>query len=345
VKVKAYDFGSGVKTIKVYIDNSLVKTTTGKDECTYYWDTTGYPDRSVHKVKVYAEDYAGNYRTRERSYIIGYKEITQNYKYPHGFTGEYARDLGIIAFTKIESDLFGLILQIEAHSILGESGEYYRVCYFDVTTMYYCKDIYRVDYNLDPADRPLTAPHGTLVELNFEMEETNTDLADYSCGEVESLTDDDQLFWPQFSSPDVVAATELTKKAISKLIDTLVGFLDLSKFAGFAIGKMTDHILDETFDASDDPFFTGLTGAEKVEIIYRNPTPSGQIVLYPENNFNFAYDGISRHRIEFNFKVDSAIAGQTLGLKFRCRAQYVDTRSDCIDEVVSEWVKIEFVLN
>ncbi|MHA1186169.1 MAG: Ig-like domain-containing protein [Candidatus Heimdallarchaeota archaeon] len=344
VEGKATDFGSGVKNVKLYIDDVWIKTSTSST-CSHSWDTSGYSDKSVHTIKIIAEDNADNERTSTKSYIIGYTEDTLHYSNPNGYTGGEEIDLGTIAYTKIECDLFGLILLVEGHQVLNGGIPDTMLSFFDVTMMYYCLDEHRFDYNLDPTERPSYAPDGTLVELNFEMEETNTILADQAIGDVRDNWDDDRLMWPNFGTPDGVAAGETAMYILKKTIGVIVGFLPISKLAGFSINLVKDFIVQFIKIGDEDPQTTGSAGANPVDITYRNLNPNGQSVLYPENNYNYAYDGISRHRIQFEYRTDSAFSGQTLGLKFRCNVQYKDSRTSTIDSIFSDWVKIEFILN
>ena len=254
----------------------------------------------------------------------------------------YDQDLGTIACMRIESDLFVIVMEITAHSILSKSDDYERTCDFDVTTMYYCKDNHRLGYDLE--EKPPITPDGTLIELNFEMQETNTDLAAYSKGIVESDDSDDRSFWPNFQTPDKVAATDMAIDVLSKTIGAVVGLLSLNAIAGFAVGVATDYFITELRAGNDCPFDTDYSGAVPVEIDYRNLVPNGQTVKYPDSNHNYAYDAISRHEIKYKFKTYDALTGQTIGLKFRCHAEYVDGRDDTLNRISSDWVKVEFKL-
>ncbi len=347
VKVVASDLEE-LDYVKIYVDN-VYKETFSSGSYDYNWDVSGYNSKSIHTVKAIAYDKAGNSRAVSKSYIIGYSEDTQHYLNPIGRTGPGLINLGTIAYTIIESDLFCIIMQIHGWQMTMPLDQT-RTNVLDVTMMYYCKDTHRLDYNLDSTERPLTAPDGTLMALNFEMEETNINLADHSFGRVMQEEDNDRLFWPNFNTPDKVAATDLAITVLSWTIGAVVTQLDLSKLAGFAVGKAKDYFIDELRAGNVKSFRTGedseddFLGAIPVDIVYRNQEP-GQNVKYPDNKYNYAYDAISRHRIYYRYHNWTELAGQTLGIKFRCNAEYVDSRDTTICTIFSEWVKVEFKLD
>ncbi|MBN1329103.1 MAG: hypothetical protein JXA54_06480 [Candidatus Heimdallarchaeota archaeon] len=259
----------------------------------------------------------------------------------HGYYDDFTAPL---AYTIIETDRFVIVMQITADSILFEYLSDTLGCSLDVVTMYYCKDNYRLDYDLDTTERPLYAPIGTLIELNFEMEESNTALADYSIGKIVDDHPDDRSFWPNFQTPDKVAATDLGIDVLSGAISTLTGFLGLGTIGGFAVSKIQDYVIGELREGNTNPFDTGYTGATSVDVDYRSLEPNGQNTLYPDGKLNYAYDAISRHSIFYRFSDDNSLIGQTIGIKFRCNIEYVDDRTTTIDTFYSDWVKVEFKL-
>jgi hypothetical protein len=290
-------------------------------------------------------DENGNTRTLTRNYIAGYTETVQNYLHPSAYMNSgYTDDFDDpIAYSIIESDLFTIVIQVHAYSILSNEGGQLACC-FDVSTMYYCKESHRLDYNLETDERPLYAPHGTVIELNFEMSESNTNLADNSVGIVKAEQDDDRSFWPHFACPNRVSATDQAITGLSKVIGTLTGYLGLGVIGGFAVDVATDYFIDYLRQGNTNPSTTGDIGADDVSINYRDPSPNGQNTEYPESNYNYAYDALSRHEIRYVFDNDTSLIGQTIGLKFRMNAEYVDERTSTIDTVYSEWVKVEFLL-
>ncbi|HUT81232.1 MAG TPA: Ig-like domain-containing protein [Candidatus Bathyarchaeia archaeon] len=343
VEVVAIDFDSGVSSIKLYIDN-VWKKTVNSNYCDYSWDTSIYDDKSIHTVKVIAKDNAGNERTRIQSYTIGYKVETQNYLHPSAYMDDgYEHDFAApLAYTIIETDRFVIVMQITADSILFDYIGDTLGCSLDVVTMYYCKDNYRLDYDL--VERPFYAPKGTLIELNFEMDESNTGLADNSIGIIVDDHPDDRSFWPNFQTPDKVAATDLGIDLLSGAISTLTGFLGLGTIGGFVVSKIQNHVIGELREGNTNPFDTGYVGATSVDINYRSLEPNGQNTLYPDGKLNYAYDAISRHSVFYRFDNDINLIGQTIGIKFRCNIEYVDDRTTTVDTFFSEWVKVEFKL-
>ncbi len=344
VKVVASDLEE-LDYVNIYVDNVL-KETFSSGSYDYNWDVSGYNSKSIHTVKAIAYDKAGNSRAVSKSYAIGYTEDTQHYLHPNGLTGGTDTLIGTIAYTIIETDLFVIVMLITGWNVLVPSFGSTFANEFDVTIMYYYKGD-RLAYDLDPTVRPLTAPSGTLFELNFEMEESNTALEDYSLGSVVHEKPDDRSFWPNFQTPDKVAATDFAISALSKTIGVVVGYLSLNAIAGFAVGKATEYFIDELRARNVNPDFeTGYLGeAVPIDINYQNLIPNDQSVKYPDDKYNYAYDAISRHSISYRYDRTTDLAGQTLGLKFRFNAEYVDSRDTTINTIFSEWVKVEFKLN
>ncbi|MEA2069947.1 MAG: Ig-like domain-containing protein [Asgard group archaeon] len=338
-----------VNKIKLYIDNFHVTTAYGSS-CTYIWHISDYDDASGHSIRAVAYDGYGNTKTKITSHYINYKEDIEHYFCNNGY-GEQKDDFDdrMVGWSRIELNDAIFTMQIRIQSI-NVRDDYTRASFFDVITMYtYTGE--RKGYDLGD-EAPLYGPAGTLKELNFEMEEINSDLKDHVLGKVFDERNDDRAFYPEFQTPDKASASDTLQTAISDMVTIVTSAFDISNIGGFTIGKITDCFINKINIGKEDPFSTGYEDASSVEIKYLNTWPNDQRPIYPDSDDdntspdeNYAYDAISRHKIKLRYTYDSSLVGETIGLKIRFNGIYKARQIDDTPTITSNWITYKIHLD